>query len=269
MAKIIPITEYFQHFLEPMKESFWGVDCKPDKTAGVDPCEARHIQSRLRPERMLQRSLFNYNGAHEEIPLMAISFNMENNRGDIMKSRLSVPTILAVIMLFAACDAAKKTAAEAAIQGAQTAYSAVADQANQYVPDQAKDVQTSIQAAKDAFDKGDYGAALEAAKSLPEKIKALAAAAMAKKDELTAKWNDMSSSMPGLVSSVQTKMDAMSKSHKLPAGAADNMASAKQAWSDASAAFQSGKLQDAMSKASAAKDKLNQLQTMLGMKPAA
>ncbi len=186
-----------------------------------------------------------------------------------MKSRLFVPTLLAVIMLFAACDAAKKTAAEAAIQGAQTAYSAVADQANQYVPDQAKDVQTSIQAAKDAFDKGDYGAALEAAKTLPEKIKALAAAASAKKDELTAKWTEMSSSMPGLVSAVQTKMDALTKSHKLPAGAADNMASAKQAWSDASAAFQSGKLQDAMSKASAAKDKLTQLESMLGMKPAA
>jgi hypothetical protein len=24
MAKIIPITEYFQHFLAEMKESFWG-----------------------------------------------------------------------------------------------------------------------------------------------------------------------------------------------------------------------------------------------------
>jgi hypothetical protein len=79
----------------------------------------------------------------------------------------------------------------------------------------------------------------------------------------------MSSAMPGLVAAAQTKMDAMSKSHKLPAGAADNMASVNQAWTDASAAFQSGKLQDAMSKASAAKDKLMELQTTLGMKPAA
>jgi hypothetical protein len=186
-----------------------------------------------------------------------------------MKSRLFVPTLLAVIMLFAACDTAKKNAAQAAIQGAQTAYSAVADQATQYVPDQAKDVQASIQAAKDAFDKGDYGAALEAAKNLPEKIKALGAAASAKKDELTAKWTEMSSAMPGLVAAVQTKMDALTKSHKLPAGAADNMASLKQTWSDASAAFQSGKLQDAMAKASAAKEKLTELQTTLGMKPAA
>jgi hypothetical protein len=186
-----------------------------------------------------------------------------------MKSRLFIPTMLAGILLFAACDTAKKTAAEAAIQGAQTAYSAVADQANQYVPDQAKDVQASIQAAKAAFDKGDYTAALEAAKDLPEKIKALAAAASAKKDELTAKWKDMSSSMPNMVSAVQTKVDALTKSHKLPAGAADNLAAVKQSWSDASAAFSSGKLQDAMAKASEAKDKLTQLQSMLGIKPAA
>lgn len=186
-----------------------------------------------------------------------------------MKSRLLIFTILAGILSLTACDAGKKTAAQAAIQGAQTAYSAVADQANQYVPDQAKDVQTSIDAAKAAFDKGDYTAALESAKDLPEKIKALGAAASAKKDELTAKWNEMSSSMPGLVAAVQTKIDAMKKTHKLPDGAADNLASVKQAWDDASAAFQSGKLQDAMTKAAAAKDKLTELQATLGMKPAA
>ena len=73
-----------------------------------------------------------------------------------------------------------------AIKGAQTAYAAIADQANQYVPDQAKDVQTSIQAAKDAFDKGDYAGAFEASKALPEKVKALETAAKAKKEELTA-----------------------------------------------------------------------------------
>ncbi len=43
----------------------------------------------------------------------------------------------------------------------------------------------------------------------------------------------------------------------------------KQTWDDASAAFQSGKLQDAMTKAAAAKDKLTELQATLGMKPAA
>ena len=186
-----------------------------------------------------------------------------------MKSRLFVSTLLGGLLFLTACDTAKKTAAEAAIQGAQTAYSAVSDQANQYVPDQAKDVQGSIQSAKDAFDKGDYSAALDAARTLPEKIKALAAAASAKKDELTAKWTELSSVFPGLVSAVQTKEDALKRSHKLPAGAADSLAAVKQVWGGASSAFQSGKLQDAMAKAAEAKGKLTQLEAMLGMKPAA
>jgi hypothetical protein len=186
-----------------------------------------------------------------------------------MKSRALLATILVGLLSCSACESAKKTAAQAAVQVAQTAYSAVAGQANQYVPDQAKDVQASIQSAKDAYDKGDYGAALEAAKGLPDKIKALAAAASAKKDELMAKWKEMSSAFPGLVAAAQTKVDSLKKSHKLPQGASDNLASVKQAWDDASAAFQNGKLQDAMTKAAAAKDKLTQLQATLGMKPAA
>jgi hypothetical protein len=186
-----------------------------------------------------------------------------------MKTKLALTAILAGMMFFTACENAQKTAAAAAIKGAQTAYAAVADQANQYVPDQAKDVQTAIQSAKDAFDKGDYAAAFKASKALPGKVKDLAAAAAAKKDELTAKWTEMSGSMPGLVTAVQTKVAALTKSHKLPAGAADSLASVKQSWSDASTAFHSGQLSDAMAKASAAKAKLTELQAMLGMKPAA
>jgi hypothetical protein len=186
-----------------------------------------------------------------------------------MKTKLALASILAGMMLFAACDNAKKTGADAAIKGAQAAYAAVADQANQYVPEQAKDVQAGIQSAKDSFDKGDYTAAFEASKTLPGKVQDLAKAADAKKAELTAKWNELSSSMPGLVSAVQTKVDALTKSHKLPAGAADGLASVKQTWTDASAAFTSGQIPDALAKASAAKAKLTELQTTLGIKPAA
>jgi hypothetical protein len=181
-----------------------------------------------------------------------------------MKMMLALTAILAGLLFFTACDNAKKTGADVAIKGAQTAYAAVADQANQYVPDQAKDVQTSIQSAK-----GDYAAAFEAAKALPEKVKALATAAAAKKDELTAKWGELSGSMPDMVAAVQTKVDALTKSHKLPAGAGDTLTSIKQNWTDASAAFTSGNLSGAIAQASAAKAKLTELQTTLGMKPAA
>jgi len=68
-----------------------------------------------------------------------------------MKAKLILAILFAGMLFVAACDSAKKTAADATIKGAQTAYAAVADQAKEYVPDQAKDVQASIQSAKDAF----------------------------------------------------------------------------------------------------------------------
>lgn len=186
-----------------------------------------------------------------------------------MRTKLVFAAILAATMMFTACDSAKKTGADAAIKTAQTAYSAVADQANLYVPEQAKDVQASIQAAKDSFDKGDYAAAFDSAKALPGKVQDLAKAVDAKKTELTAKWNELSGSMPGLVSAVQSRVDTLTKSHKLPAGVGERLATVKQTWTDASAAFTSGQIPDALAKATAAKGMLTQLQTTLGMKPAA
>jgi hypothetical protein len=186
-----------------------------------------------------------------------------------MKTKLAVTAILAGTMLFTACENAQKTGADVAIKAAQTGYATVAEQANQYVPDQSKAVQDAIQSTKDAYDKGDYAAAFESAKTLPGKLKDLETAASAKKDELTAKWKDLSTSMPGLVGAVQAKVDALAKSHKLPAGAADNLASVKQAWTDAAATFTSGQIPDAVAKASAAKAKLTELATSIGVKPAA
>jgi hypothetical protein len=177
--------------------------------------------------------------------------------------------MLAGILSFIACDDAQKTGADVAIKSAQTAYAAIADKANQYVPNQSQAVQAAIQSTKDAYDKGDYAAAFESAKTLPGKVKDLATAASAKKDELMAKWNDLSAKMPGLVATVSSKVDALKKTHKLPAGAADTLASVKQGWTDASAAFTSGQIPDALAKASAAKDKLMELEPKLGIKPAA
>ena len=145
----------------------------------------------------------------------------------------------------------------------------MADHANKYVPDQAKEVQAAIQSAKDTFDKGDYVAAFEASKTLAGKVQDLGKAADAKKAELAAKWTELSTTIPGLLKEVQKKADALTKSHKLPKGADDSLATAKQAWTDASSAFTSGQLPDAVAKASAAKATLTELQTTLGIKPKA
>jgi hypothetical protein len=185
-----------------------------------------------------------------------------------MKMKNILTTVVLGVCFLSACDTAKKTAAEAAIQGANTAYTQIAGEAQKYVPEQAMAVQNTLQQARTSLGSGDYSAALDAAKGLPAQIKDLSDAVKAKKDELMAKWNDLNSSMPGLVSAIQSKVDALKKHHALPAGATDALAGLKQAWGNASAAFQSGDLSGAMEKASAAKAKLADMQQMLGMKAA-
>jgi len=64
-----------------------------------------------------------------------------------MKMMLALTAILAGLLFFTACDNAKKTVLTSP-SGRPDRLPAVADQANQYVPDQAKDVQTSIQSAR-------------------------------------------------------------------------------------------------------------------------
>lgn len=86
-----------------------------------------------------------------------------------MKTLLAT-VILAGTMFFTACGNSHKTSADAASKSAQASYAVVADQANQYVPDQSKDVQAAIQSAKDSYDKGDYAAADEASKTLAGKV---------------------------------------------------------------------------------------------------
>ena len=182
--------------------------------------------------------------------------------------------VLSVALLLAACNGAQKAAIDAALNAAQTAVTAAQGEAAKYVPDQLKAAQDTIQTAKDALAKGDYQAALSAAQDAASKAKDLAAAAAAKKDELTKNWASDSESFPKSLDAVKKKLDAYSHGAKLPAGVdkaklADAKAQygqLKQGWSDAMASFQQGNLADAAKKASDLKDALAKLAELLGIK---
>jgi len=55
----------------------------------------------------------------------------------------------------------------------------------------------------------------------------------------------------------------------LPEGAADKLEAVKKGWADASDAFKTGNMADAMTKANAVKGQLTELASSLGMKTAA
>jgi len=162
------------------------------------------------------------------------------------------------------CEDAQKTAAQVALDQAQKAVDAFnGSDAAKFLPAQAREIQNSLQAAKDAFAKGDYPGALAAAKPLPGQVKAAAEAWTAKKQQLDATFHAMNAKMPALSAAAQSRIDSLQKAHKLPAGVADGYAQFKTTWADASAAFQSGDYSAAMAKANAAQQQLAQLQSEL------
>src|SRR5512139_1394268 len=190
-----------------------------------------------------------------------------------MKKGLAlIAAVLVGLMLVVGC-ARDKEPAEAAIKAAEAAIGSAKAEAAKYVPDQVKGVEDALKAAKDAFEKKEYTQALNAAKDLPAKAKELAAAAAAKKAELTKAWESMAGGLPKMVEAIKSRVDILSKSKKLPAnldkakfeGAKAGLGEITQMWDDAQKAFSGGNLADAVSKAKTLKDKAVEMMTTLGM----
>ena len=181
--------------------------------------------------------------------------------------------VLVVALLAAACTNADKAPAEAAIKAADGALAAVRGEAAKFAPDQLKAIEDGLASAKASFDKGDYTAALGAAKDLGAKASDLSSAIAAKKAELAKAWTDVSAGVPEMTAAIQSRVDILSQSKKLPAGldkdkletAKSGLETLKQSWADASAAYSSGNITDAVSKAKAAKDKAVEIMSALNM----
>jgi hypothetical protein len=190
------------------------------------------------------------------------------------KSAYVIGLALIASLAIVGCSTAKAPA-DAAIKAAEDALNAARPEAAKFVPDQLASLEATLQSAKDNFQKGEYQAALTAAQDLPDKIKDLAAAASAKKDQLMKSWADLSGGLPKMIEAVQSRMGILEKSRRLPANldkakfeeAKSSLATVTQSWSDATAAFGSGNLTDAVAKAQSVKDKTTGIMELLGMQP--
>jgi len=189
-----------------------------------------------------------------------------------MKKSLKAVMCVFLFLLAVGCASDQKPAEEA-IKAAEAAINAAKGEALKYVPDQVKALEDGLKAAKDALAKKDYKGALSAAKDLPGKAKDLAAAAAAKKTELTKAWEEMSGGLPKMVEAIKSRVDTLSQSKKLPAnidkakfdGIKASMPEVTKIWEDAQKAFSSGNLADAVAKAKTLKDKAVEIMTTLGM----
>ncbi len=99
------------------------------------------------------------------------------------------------------------------------------------------------------------------------------AAAAAKKEELGKSWDEMNAGLPGMVGAIQSRVDILSKARRLPSGldkaafenAKASLDTVNQTWSEATSAFSGGNLMEAVTKATAVKEKAAEIMTALGM----
>jgi len=189
--------------------------------------------------------------------------------------------LLFASLLIVACGGQKEPA-ERAVADADAAIAAVREDAARFVPDQLKELEDSLALLKDNLAKEKYPAVLTAARELnrtintvnetvaTEKVKAAAVA-----DQLTERWNSLSTELPEMVESVTARVASLAKSRKFPEGvdadsfdnikaAADTMA---QSWQQALGAFANNNMQEAVDMAQTAKDRGTEVITALGMSP--
>jgi hypothetical protein len=188
---------------------------------------------------------------------------------------------LAVVALAASACTNYKEPAQQAIAQAETALDAISVDAQKFLPDKYKEVQDAIDAAKATFAKNDYKNALAQAKDLPAKVAALATDVSAAKQAAIAtwtdEWNSLSADLPNMVNAIQSRVDTLSKSKKLPKNidqatfeaAKTGLDDMKSTWNAASQSFNSGNVEDAVAKAKQVQEKGTEIMSQLGMKTGA
>jgi len=180
-----------------------------------------------------------------------------------MKRMLSSILVLGLIGVLASCSS-EKGAATAAIQSAESSWASARDNVMKVMPSDARMLDEAIASAKASLEQGDAKAALAATKDLPVRIQELTASLQAKETELRTQWTALSAGLPGVIASVQERVDKLSKSRALPAGIDQpvfdevkaSMTSATQLWAEAQADEHSGNIGDAVTKAVGVKDML-------------
>ena len=198
-----------------------------------------------------------------------------------MKKYSILLTAALAAVLLVGCNT-QKGPAEQAVASAQAALDAVRDDAQKYAPEQLGGVEAKLSEIKGTFQKGDYAGVLAAAPGLTAAIAGLKDAAAAKKveaEQALAKakddWGPASAAVPKMVEEIGKRVEALSKTKKLPHGvtkdavaaAKTGLDSLKSTWADAANASSSGDYTTAMAKAEAVKDKAAAIMKSLDMKP--
>ncbi len=191
--------------------------------------------------------------------------------------RTSKLIALAATAILAAC-ANQKEPAEQAVSKIEASLDGVRADAKQYAADQLQAVDTSVGKLKERLAQKDYDGVIGGAPSVASEVDSLKTAVAAAKADAEAtlaaaqaEWNDLNSSVPGMVEKLQARVDQIAKSKKYPKGmdkagfetAKSGFEALKTEWTEAGSEFASGQAANAVRKARSAKSKAEELTTLL------
>jgi chromosome segregation ATPase len=145
-----------------------------------------------------------------------------------------------------------------------------------YAPVAYQGVESTLGMLKDSLAKEDYKSVLAGTPKLTEAVTSLKNAIASGKQQFeaaSAEWTALSADVPQMVAAIQSRVDTLGSSRKLPKnvsresfdGAKSGLDSMKSMWNEASAAATDGKPGEAAEKARAVKAKGQEVLTMLGM----
>jgi DNA repair exonuclease SbcCD ATPase subunit len=198
-----------------------------------------------------------------------------------MRIAKTIAALTATILMLAAC-ANQKEPAEKAVAQVESALAEFRADAEQYAAEELKGVDESVTRLKNNLANKDYKAVVMAAPGVSSDVSSLKETVATKKADMEAiqvaaqaEWTDLSSKVPQMVEAIQTKVDTLTKSRRLPkdidkAGfetLKTDFETLKTQWSEASSEFASGMAAEAVRKARTAKSKGEEIQDKLGIAP--
>jgi uncharacterized phage infection (PIP) family protein YhgE len=185
----------------------------------------------------------------------------------------------AAVVLVTGCSNMKEPANQA-VASAETALASIRDDAAKYAPEALQPVETQVADLKANLAKGDYKAVMAAAPNVTSAISSLRDTVSAKKSEMEAavaqaqeQWAALNTDVPQMISAIQSRVDILSRSKKLPKGldksafesAKSGFDAMKADWTAASSAFTAGNVTEAVDKAETVKAKGAEVMRSLGM----
>ncbi len=158
----------------------------------------------------------------------------------------------------------------------ESSLAALRDDAAKYAPDGLKGVESTLGMLKDSLAKEDYKTVLAGTPQLSQAVDSLKVAIAAGKERAESamvEWNSLSADVPKMVEAIQSRIDILSKSKRLPKNvssdafesAKSGLDSMKAMWGEATTAAAADKPAEAVEKAKAVKAKGAEILAGLGM----